>query len=95
MRATNINPNDAATSRGRRKSTAASSRGVSEREVDDIRVNSADMIPTPGRYTTGGLYEDPQIVSYAIENLLQTFLSKLHRIHIPTQTVRRNKLADL
>ena len=55
--ASSTNPKEAATSRGRRNSVAASSRGVGERVVRELPINSADMGRTASDQTRRELWE--------------------------------------
>src|ERR1019366_6257808 len=93
--ASSTNPKEAATSRGRRNSVAASSRGVGERVVRELPLNSADMDRTAKPITPGGLYGNSPDFEDAISECCHSFLLKLQGVHVPAHGVGRNVLANL
>src|ERR1700678_2851336 len=90
-----MNPKDAATSRGRRNSVAASSRGVGFRRMCEFPFNAADMDRTAKPITPGGLYGNSPDFEDAISKCCHSFLLKLRWGHIPAHRVGGNIFADL
>src|SRR5208337_2339612 len=88
--ASNTNPKEAATSRGRRNSVAASSRGVGERGICEFRFHSADMDRTAKPITPGGPYGNSPDFEDAISECCRSFLLKLQWVHEPAHGIGGN-----
>ncbi len=71
--ASNTNPNEAATSRGRRNSVAASSRGVGESGLREFSIDSADMDRRADDHTRRALGGTRQILETQSVNAATPF----------------------
>ena len=94
MVASSTKPKEAATSRGRRNSVAASSRGVGERVVRELRIISADMGRMSERSDPARSDGNPPDFGDKV-NAASSFLSELQWVHVPAHGVGRNVLANL